>query len=233
MIAPPALDVLHRPLSALVRAYGAPASVASRDDGQHVVFGDDAASVGAVIDDDARIHALDLAFPAGTRYTVELDGKPHTFSFGTTTSLGARDELASVAETEGANFRVFRRTADSDVVMVFDAKSSLLTHIVIGDRATLLRLGFLSDPTPIQSRFPFSAPVLRHTGVADGVGPHATIVRLDLDRGGVVKNVAVVIPSDDSAFDQRIAAKLAGDSYLPAKLGGRSIGASVFREVRH
>ena len=41
MIAP-AADVLHRPVAALVRAYGVPASVASRDDGQRFDFTDGA-----------------------------------------------------------------------------------------------------------------------------------------------------------------------------------------------
>jgi len=232
-IAPPATDVLHRPLAALVRVYGPPASVATRDDGQHVVFGDAAASVSAIVDDDATIHAVDLAFPAGTKYAVDVDGKTHTFTFGTTTSLGARDELAADAETSGASFRVFRRTADSGVVLVFDPKTSLLAHVVVGDRATLLRLGYLTEQTPAQQRFPFTAPVLRRTAVADGSGARATVLRLDLDRGGVVRKVAVVVSSDDPAFDEQLVARLGNDAYAPAKLGGRAIGASVFREVRH
>jgi hypothetical protein len=233
LISPPAVELLHRPLAALVRAYGAPASVATRDDGQHVVFGEPSASVSAIVDDDATIHAIDLVFPAGTAYKLDFDGKPHTFTFGATTSLGARDELAADAETEGANFRVFRRSADSSAVLIFDAKTSKLAHVVVGDRATLLRMGYLADPTPIQSRFPFTAPVLRHTEVQDGSGPQATVLRLDLDRGGVVRKVSVVIASDDAAFDQRLVAQLGRDAYAPAKLGGRAIGASVWREVRH
>ncbi len=105
--------------------------------------------------------------------------------------------------------------------------------MVVGDRATLLRLGYLTDPTPTQTRFPFTAPVLRRTAVPDGSGARATVLRLDLDRGGIVRKVSVVIPSDDAAFDDQLVAKLGGDAYAPAKLGGRAIGASVFREVRH
>jgi hypothetical protein len=232
-IVPPSADLLHRPLAALVRAYGPPASVATRDDGQHVVFGDASASVAAIVDDDATIHAVDLAFPAGTRYAVDVEGKTHTLTFGATTSEAARDELAADAETNGANFRVFRRTADSALVLVFDPKTSVLAHVVLGDRATLLRLGYLTDPTPVQSRFPFTAPVLRHTAVPDGSGPEATVLRLDLDRGGVVRKVSVVVPSGDAAFDQQLVARLANDAYAAAKLGGRAIGASVYREVRH
>ncbi|HEY6236464.1 MAG TPA: hypothetical protein VIW69_15300, partial [Candidatus Elarobacter sp.] len=64
-------------------------------------------------------------------------------------------------------------------------------------------------------------------------GARATVVRLDLDRGGVVRNVAVVIASDDKAFDDQLVARVSHDAYAPAKLGGRPIGASVWREVRH
>lgn len=230
---PPAVDLLHRPVAALVRAYGAPASVASADDGQHVVFAEPGANVVATVDDDATIHALDLTFPSGTRYAVDVDGTPRTFTFGVTTSIAARDALAASAETTGTNFRVFRRDAESAYVLVFDPATSLLAHVVVGDRPTLLRLQYLTDPSPTQHDFPFVAPVLRRTGVADGSGARATVLRLDLDRGGVVRNVAVIVPSDDTAFDQRLVAQLARDSYRPAQLGGRAIGASVLREVRH
>ncbi len=232
-IAPPVAELLHRPIAALVRAYGTPVSVATRDDGQHVTFGDATGTVVAIVDDEATIHAVDLALPTGTVYTIDVQGKPHTVTFGTTTSLGARDELAVDAENEGTNFRVFRRSGDSDMVLVFDPKTATLTHVVAGDRATLLRLGYLADPTPTQIRFPFTAPVLKHTDVADGTGARATVVRLDLDRGGVVRNVAIVIPSDDKAYDDQLVARVSHDAYTPAKLGGRAIGASVWREVWH
>jgi hypothetical protein len=233
VIVPPALDVLHRPVAALVRAYGAPQSVATRDDGQRFVFGDATSSLTAVVDDDATVHAIDLVLPSGTPYAVDVEGTTHRFTFGTTTSTNARDELAVDAETEGGDYRVFRRAPGSMLVLVFDPKSFTLTHVIAGDRATLMRLGYIKDPTPAQKSFPFTAPSLRRSAVADGTGTKATVLRLDLDRGGNVKSVAVIVPSDDAAFDQQLAAKVAHDSYAPAKLGGRTIGASVFREVRH
>ncbi len=116
---------------------------------------------------------------------------------------------------------------------MFDATSSKLAHIIVGDRATLLRLGYVRDPTPNQPRFPFVAPALKRSAIADGSGAQATVLRLDLDRGGVVRNVSVVVASDDAGFDQRLVAEVGHDTYAPAKLGGRAIGASVFREIRH
>jgi hypothetical protein len=232
-VAPPTVDLLHRPLAALVRAYGSPVSVATKDDGQHVFFGEGASSLEAIVDDDATVHAFDVALPAGTRYPIDVDGVAHTLTFGTTTSLGARNELAADAETEGPNFRVFRRGPVSDFVLVFDAKTSLLTHVVVGDRATLLRLGYLTDPRPTQAQFPFTAPKLKHSGVTDGSGAAATVLRIDLDRGGVVRKVSVIVPSGDDVYDTQLVARLGTDAYEPAKLSGRPIGGSVLREVRH
>ena len=94
-------------------------------------------------------------------------------------------------------------------------------------------MGYLTDPTPIQQRFPFTAPQLRRTNVQPGSGTQATVLRLDITPGGTVKDVVVVVPSSDTAFDTQVAKKLEGDNYVPAKLGGRNIGASVYREVRH
>jgi len=233
VIAPPAPELLHRPLAALVRAYGPPASVASRDDGQHVIFSDGTATLDAIVDDDAVVHALDVSEPAGTRYSLDLDGVAHTVTFGTTTSLGARDELAADAENEGTNFRVFRRGAASNLVLVFDPKTQLLARTVVGDRATILRLGYLVDPQPTQTRFPYVAPKLKRAAVGDGSGTRVTVLRVDLDRAGVVRNVSVLLPSGDDAFDADAARKLGGEAYAPAKLGGRPIGAGVLREVRH
>ena len=233
MIAMPSADVLHRPVAALVRAYGAPVSVASRNDGQHVLFGDGGATVDAIVDDDGTVHAVALTAPAGTRYTLSFDGVSHTLTFGGTTSIGARDELAADAENEGAAFRVFRRDAGSAIVLAFDPESTRLTRTVVGDLATLLRLGYLTDPQPAQVAFPYVAPKLRHATLDEGRGSRATVLRLDLDRGGVVRTVAVLIPSGDDAFDAQAVKQLGDERYAPAQLGGRAIGASVLREVRH
>jgi hypothetical protein len=233
VISAPALEMLHRPVTAMVRAYGVPSGVATKDDGQHVFFGDGTSTIDVVVDDEATVHAFDVALPAGSRFKIDVEGVAHTLTFGTTTSLGARDELAADAETEGRNFRVFRRGSESAFVLTFDPKTSLLSHIVVGDRATLLRLGYLVDPQPLQPSFPFSAPKLRRSSVPDGNGAAATVLRLDLDRGGVVRTVAVVVPSTDAAYDAGLVKALGNDTYQPAKLAGRPIGASVLREVRH
>jgi len=233
VIPPPASEVLHGPVAALVQRCGAPTAAASRDDGQHVVFRSGGATLDAIVDDHATVHAIELTFPDGTPYATTVEGTPHRFVFGETTSNAARDELSASAETDGANFRTFRRDAGSDLVLVFDARTSALAHVIVGDRATLLRLGYVPDPSPVQQRFPYVAPVLRHTAVPDGSGPRATIVRVDVDRRGGVRDVAVMIGSGDPAFDAGLPARLAHDRYAPATLAGRAIAAGALREMRH
>ena len=232
MTAVPA-EILHRPLPALVHLYGSPAAVASKDDGQHVIFVSGGATLDAIVDDDATVHAFELAQPPGTRYAIDVGGVTHTLVFGSTTSLAARDELAADAETEGTDFRVFRRAAESAYVLVFDRATTTLKQVIVGDRATLLRLGYLAAPGPHQPSFGFAAPKLRHSSIADGAGPQATVVRIDLDNAGIVHGVSVIVASADDAFDAALPARLAKDRYEPAQLGGRAIGASVFREIRH
>lgn len=230
---PPAAELLHRPVSAVVSAYGAPLSVATRDDGQHFDFAAGNTPFTAIVDDDGVVHAIDVAPASGETYDTTIDAKTYALIGGKTTSQQAYDALHNYAETDGANYRVFRRNADTDVVLVFDPATKLLSHVVTGDRGALLRLGYLTDPTPIQQRFPFTAPKLRRSSVSAGSGTQATVLRLDITTGGAVKDVVVVVPSSDPAFDAQVAKKLEGDNYVPAKLGGRNIGASVYREVRH
>jgi len=232
--APPVESLLHVPVLALVRQYGAPRGVRSADDGTHVVFDDGPARIDAIVDDAGEVHAVDLAFPSGTTYTLTLDdGLAHRLTFGTTTADAAGDALSADAETEGGAFRVFRRGADSDAVLVFDASTQTLAHVIVGDRATLLRLGYVRTQLPEGPVFPFRAPVLRHTTLVDLGGTRATVLRLDVDRLGVVRDARVLIPSGDAAFDERAARSALHDTYAPATLSDRPIGATVLRELHH
>ena len=95
-----------------------------------------------------------------------------------------------------------------------------------------MRLGALPQPVD-EPPFSYLAPVLKRTALPDGAGTRTTVVRVDVDRLGIVRTVEVVIPSSDSAFDAALAARLNDDTYVPARLGDRPIAASVFRELRH
>jgi hypothetical protein len=232
--APPVEAFLQAPVRAVVQMYGTPRSVRSSDDGQHFTFVDGAARFDTIVDDDGHVHAVDLSCQSGTSFAVRLDDDhTHPLVFGTTTSLEARDALATVAETEGANYRVFRRDASTDVVLIFADPGQTLSDVVVGDRATLLRLGYVRPAIPAGPVFPFVAPVLRHSALDDGNGARATILRIEVDRLGIVRDAVVFVESGDAAFDRRAVQAVSDDTYAPATLSGRPIGATVFREVRH
>jgi len=229
-VTPAALDA---PVAALVRRCGAPAHVASRDDGAHFTFLDDGASVDAVVDPDrAGVRALDVRAAAPQEMTVDAGGSARTFGFGSYALAQADADLANVADYAFATNRAYRLDAARELVLTFDPATQRLTRVAIGERATLTRLGIL--PRPIdQGPFPYAAPALKRTALPDGAGARATVVRIDVDRFGIVRTVAVVVSSTDPAFDATLATRLGDDAYLPARLGGRPIAASVFRELRH
>lgn len=210
---------LAAPVAALVRRCGAPARVASRDDGHHFTFLDAGATVDALVDPDRElVRALDVSAPAPEMlraFAAEATGPalPDTdFAFATS--------------------RAYRLDETRELVLVFDAKLERLTRVAIGERMALERLGIM--PLPVdQPPFPYVAPVLKHGALADGTGAQTTVVRIDVDRNGIVRNVAVVVASTDPAFDATLAARLGDDTYVPARLSGRPIAGSVFRELRH
>lgn len=224
---------LAAPVAALVRRCGAPARVASLDDGHHFTFLDDGATVDAVVDPDrALVRALDVHAGGAQSFTVDIDGTPRTFAFGTYALAQADVDLQGAADNAFATTRAYRLDAAHELVLGFDPGSGRLARVAVGERVALVRLGAL--PLPVnEPPFPYVAPVLKHTAIPDGAGARATVVRLDVDRLGIVRTVEVLISSNDAAFDAMLPARLNDDAYVPARLGGRPIAASVFRELRH
>jgi hypothetical protein len=226
-------DALAAPVAALVRRCGAPARVESRDDGNHFTFTGEGASADVLVDPDrAVVQAIDVRAGAPQTMSADIDGRTWAFAFGSYALAQADVELANVADRAFDTKRAYRLDAARELVLGFDPATKCLTRVTIGARTTLARLGLL--PRPIdQPPFPYVAPVLKHTAFRDHARGATTVVRLDVDRFGIVRTVAVVAPSTDPAFDATLAARLGEDVYVPARLGGRPIGASVFRELRH
>lgn len=210
---------LAAPVAALVRRCGAPARVASRDDGHHFTFFDDGATVDALVDPDRElVRALDVQASA-----------PQTLR---TFAAEAGGAVLPDTDFAFATSRAYRLDVAHELVLVFDTTMERLTRVAVGERTALVRLGVV--PLPVdQPPFPYTAPVLKHSALADGTGAQATVVRIDVDRTGIVRNVAVVVAGADPAFDATLAARLGDDTYVPARLSGRPIAGSVFRELRH
>ncbi len=186
---------LAAPVAALVRRCGAPVQVESRDDGNHFTFAGDGASVDALVDPDhALVRAIDVRAAAPQTVSADIEGKTRTFAFGSYTLAQADADFANVADYAFESDRAYRLDAARELVLGFDPATKRLTRVAIGARLTLARLGLL--PRPIdQPPFPYVAPVLKHTAFPGGVHGVATVVRLDVDRFGIV--LRLEFPSRD------------------------------------
>lgn len=212
------------PVSALVQTAGIPASVESMDSGNRFAF----SAATAYADDDGIVRAVDLK--AGEA-RLEIDGKPRTFTIGSYSFAQAEAELANFAEFSNETTRTYVLSPARELVLVFDA-SKKLARLLYGERGPIARLGVIPGEDGAKT-FPYKAPKVRRSALADGAGERTTIVKLRVDRGGNVLDASILVPSTDGAFDARVQKQLATDRFTPATLGGRAIAATVFRELRH
>lgn len=211
-------------VAAIVQNAGVPVSVESSDSGNRFTF---TAAV-AYADDDGVVRAIDVN---GGDIRVDIDGKPKTFAIGAYAYAKAEAELASFAEFSNETTRTYILSPVRELVLVFDTAKKL-SRVIYGERGPIARLGVIPGEDGAKT-FPYKAPRVRRSALTDGSGTRATIVKLRVDRGGNVLDVAIVVPSADSAFDARLQTQLLTDRFTPATLGGRAIGATVFRELRH
>lgn len=224
---------LDAPVAALIERCGTPVAVASRDDGAHFLFRSGATRVDAIVDvDKGNVRALDISAPAGERFTFPVDGTPRAFTFGTLTQAQAQASLAAETEYTQADGGAFQPDPAHELVLLFDRADHTLAHLFVGDGGAMGQLQSIPRP-PGRAPFPFTAPVLKHTAVHGETGSRTTIVRLDVDKFGIVRGVTVVAPSTDGAYDDGLKARLSNDKYAPATLSGRPVGGSVYRELHH
>jgi hypothetical protein len=226
-------DALAAPVAALVQHCGAPARVISRNDGNHFTFADDGATVDALVDPDAAVvRALDIYAQSPAAVDIAIDGVTRTFAFGSYDIVHADADLTGAADYSFGNGRAYRLDPTHELVLTFSPGTKKLSRVSLGERLTLERMKLL--PQQVDRRpFSYVAPVAKQIAVPDGSGAQATIVRVDVDRFGIVRTVTVIVPSDDPAFDSKLSKRLDDDSYEPALLANRAVNASVFRELRH
>jgi len=212
-------------ITAMIRENGVPAGVATLDTGNRFSY----PNVTAYTNDDGIVAAVETA--TGT-VPIEIDGKIRRFAIGTYTSAQADADLATVAEFATDTTRTYRLLPERELVLTFDKATHVLARVSYGQRGQLARMGIISgDDT--NKAVPYKAPKIRTTALKDGTGTHVTIVKLEVGRTGEVKDVTVVVPSDDPAFDANLPKTLISDRFIAAQLGGRAIGATYFRELRH
>jgi hypothetical protein len=212
-------------IAAMIRENGIPTAVETIDMGNRFAY----ANAVAYANDDGVVVAAETA--TGT-VPIEIEGKPRMFAIGTYTSAQADKDLATVAEFASDNARTYRLSAERELVLTFDKTTHVLARVSYGQRGQLARMGIISGDDTLKA-VPYKAPKIRSTALKDGTGTHVTIVKLDVGRAGDVKTVTVVVPSDDPAFDASLTKTLLTDRFIAAQLGGRAIGATYFRELRH
>jgi hypothetical protein len=226
-------DAMGAPVAALVRRCGFPARVASLNDGNHFTFERDGATADVMVDADAVVvRALDILAPAPVTVTLPVDGTPRTFAFDRYDAAHADAELAGSADYAFDDRSAYRLDAARELVLSFDPTTKRLARITIGERATLGRMNVLAERID-RRPFMYDAPVLKRSALTGESGTQTTIVRVDVDREGIVRGVVVIVPSADPAYDATLARRLDDDRYQPARLGPQPVAASVFRELHH
>jgi hypothetical protein len=214
-----------------------PVTAGCTDNGNHLLFGDASGGTDVVFDADrTAVLALDFHQHAPDVLALSLDGHAFTFAFGVTTFAYAQSQLSVVADVSGAGWAAYRVNAQQMLVAQFDPASGTLRRLTIGRPTTLRRLDIL--PAAVNDApFDYIPPRLRGAlplqqraalGAARG-----TIVRIDVDRYGIARHVALIIPSGDAAFDATLIARFGDAGFAPATLAGRAVASSDFELVRH
>ena len=216
--------VLGTPVAAVVQTIGLPGSVLSADSGNRFAFPE----ATAYADEDGVVRAIDTSTGI---IRVDFEGKIKAFPIGTYSYAQAEAELANEAEFSTETTRTYVIGPGRELVLIFDA-SKKLARVVYGERGAVSRLGVIPGEDGTKT-VPYKAPKERRAAFPDGTGTRTTIVRVRIDRLGFVNDVAVLVPSNDVAFDDRARKQLLSDRFTPATLGGRAIGSTIFRELRH
>ncbi|MGB8267015.1 MAG: hypothetical protein WCE44_11860 [Candidatus Velthaea sp.] len=221
---------LGTPLPAALQSAGKPAAARSQDNGNRISWSNARGAIDAYVDDDGIVDAVVFTPPPATPIAAQLDGKPHAFITGTYTADQADAQLAASAQFSDATTRTYEPENGRELVLIFDSKTQTLRSVAYGSRGAIARLGYVKADD-IAKSVPFHAAILNRSAITDGGPGPAALIAYSVDRHGVVKAVNVLAPSGVAAFDDRIANGLLDDKFTPAKLGGREIASTYYREV--
>lgn len=234
---------LGRPIAAIVQRCGAPLGVMSLSTKNTLMYSDGQGH-GVSVDfdpDQMRVRTL-LFFTMPPRpnepfadWTVTLPfaSGASTVALGQLTLARARSAFAADADVSGARNAAFRSSEHTDVVLAADDNGTVRAAFV-GERMALQQDGVIAAQ-PDDEPLDYTAPVPRDAWLkGDGSsGPQATIVRIDVDAAGIVRNVVVVVPSGDAAFDAALQTKIGDARFRPATIENRPVSGAYFAQVRH
>jgi hypothetical protein len=221
---------LGKPIAAIVERCGPPDLVDSIYTSNQLFYAGNGRSTTVIFDADqllVRVIQFNTSPPEPSQpaqqwsLTLPLESGSHDVVLGKT----------QLHETQSAF------AADADVMPHHGAafRSTLPNTVVVGARAPLTQLGVLDsalghEPLDYTSPYPRDAwlrPQNRATG------PRATLFRVDIDAQGIARNVAIILPSDDAAFDTSTKQRLSDANYRPATLEKRPVSGAIFVQVRH
>jgi hypothetical protein len=129
----------------------------------------------------------------------------------------------------------FRTSAQRELVLFFDEAGKTAQELVYGERGMVARAGLLPGASDATGTLVYHAPVLRKGGVVEyplGAPSGTTILKLAVDKHGVVSDVALFVSSGDPALDDAAKNAAMKEVYTPAQLAGKPVDAIVFRDER-
>jgi hypothetical protein len=233
---------LGKPIAAIVERCGAPDAVMTTWTQNQLLYADGGQGVSISFDADqmrARILQFFTMPPAPSEpfadwnVTLPFQSGEREIALGHMTLADAQNALAGDADVTTNTGIAYRSTPYDDVVLAFDEQHVARTAF-IGERMSLVQSGIIASQLG-DAPLDYMSPIPRDGWLKpDGSsGSRATMFRIDVDAEGIARNVTVVIPSDDAAFDAATQQRIGDAKFRPATLDKRPVSGTCFVQVRH
>lgn len=230
-------------LPAVVRVAGMPRAVLTTDVGH--IFTWESARTGKMrltFDDDGVARMIDnLPIETSKPKFIVRSEPPQVVAFGELSIEQSDAKFSALADFSGlgkfpdtgapAAFRAYRLSPATELVLLFDG-NQILREAVLGQRAQLARSGLLPGAPEAQGP-QYSAPALRRQGSSDyprTAREGDAILRIAVDKKGVVSEVIVAVSSGDPTLDSAAVAAAKQDLFAPARLDNIPVSAFVFHK---
>ena len=235
---------LGKPIPAIVERCGTPDTVLSLSTSNTLSYFGGGRNTVIWFDADqmrARILQFSAMQPAPSQpyadwiLTLPFASGAREIALGQMTLADAQSVLAADADVATDIGAAFRSTAQNDVVLAASSDDHVLRAAFVGERASLMQAGLIASPLG-DAPLDYMSPVPRDAWLLPltaSTGSRATMFRIDVDAEGIARNVTVVIPSDDAAFDAATQQRIGDAKFRPATLDKRPVTGSCFVQVRH
>ena len=236
---------LGEDVSTLIAAHGSPAVVTT--DVGHVWTWErpDNPKIRLTADDQGRVQIIDVIPKGAVDFAVPSpDPKERvTLALGELT-LNAADAsaLAKSADSRGtaafpdsgkqAEFRAYRLSAGTELVLLFDDARKTLGEVFYGTRDALGRGGLLPAGTYAPQPH-YAAPAILHFGAFDYPPTKRegdAFVKIAVRKDGTVAGATIYASSGSSDLDAIAVLAAKQDTFLPAKLDGQPVDSVYFHK---